>query len=292
MLRCHCLALVSVCWLLTGSLLPAADVFDFYVNRTLAQVAESKDAREVKELTPAMLLDHDRTLPGHTAAFLIVKTNESRYAKLLVQPARQKTREGKLLPMLLIDRYVTYKEGEDQAIQARGQSLSLYDGFRLSLDLGQVVPSELGGDLRVIADASKMSVQPIDKARLYLVTRHRADVEPKKGPKLVVAEGFRINWFTGTYKLHDDGRRSGKLVLSVADNGTVSGAYYSDKDGRKYEVSGRVGRPPHSIEFTIRFPRTEQVFQGWMFTGDGQAIAGTSRLAERDAGFYALRIEE
>ena len=31
---------------------------------------------------------------------------------------------------------------------------------------------------------------------------------------------------------------------------------------------------------------------GWMFTGDGKVIAGTSRMLNRDTGFYATRIEE
>jgi len=29
-----------------------------------------------------------------------------------------------------------------------------------------------------------------------------------------------------------------------------------------------------------------------MFTGDGKAIAGTTKMLEREAGFYAERIEE
>ena len=29
-----------------------------------------------------------------------------------------------------------------------------------------------------------------------------------------------------------------------------------------------------------------------MFTGDGKALAGTSRLADREAAFYAMREEE
>jgi hypothetical protein len=29
-----------------------------------------------------------------------------------------------------------------------------------------------------------------------------------------------------------------------------------------------------------------------LFTGDAKAITGTSRLAEREAGFYAVRVED
>ena len=39
-----------------------------------------------------------------------------------------------------------------------------------------------------------------------------------------------------------------------------------------------------------RAPRN--AFNGFMFTGNGKGIAGTTKLAEREAGFYAERVEE
>jgi hypothetical protein len=102
---------------------------------------------------------------------------------------------------------------------------------------------------------------------------------------------FEPRYFTGTYNLYDDGRRSGTLHLKVGAKNKVTGAYYSGKDGTRYKVVGKVGNPPHSIRFTIVFPRTRQEFKGWMFTGNGKAITGSSRLQERDTGFYALRVE-
>jgi hypothetical protein len=80
--------------------------------------------------------------------------------------------------------------------------------------------------------------------------------------------------------------------LKVDESGDVAGSFYSDKDGAKYEVRGRIGTPAHSIQFTVKLPRTEQAFTGWLFTGDGKAITGSSRMVEREAGFYAVRIEE
>ncbi len=118
------------------------------------------------------------------------------------------------------------------------------------------------------------------------------DLAPKKSARLVVGETFDIRYFNGTYKLFDDGRRSGTLTLKVDDQGVVEGAFYSDRDGRKFEVKGRVGMPAHAIQFTIKFPRSEQEYRGMLFTGDGRALAGTSRLQDREAAFYATRIEE
>jgi hypothetical protein len=194
--------------------------------------------------------------------------------------------------MLLVERYVTFREGEERTVEASGKNLSLFPGFRLNLDLGQVVPAELGGDLRFVVEGDKIYLQPLGKAKLYLVTRALPGVIPKKGPKLVIGDTFEPRYFNGTYKLYDDGRRSGTLNLKVDEEGAISGAYYSDKDGQKYEVRGRVGMPQHSVQFTIKFPRSEQTFQGWLFTGDGQFLTGSSRLAEREAGFYARRVEE
>jgi hypothetical protein len=278
--------------LLWGSSTAHADGFDHYLNATLAKATESADVRELKRLSAKEILDNNRVIPGVPAAVLIVRTNEGRWAKLAVQSARQKIDAEKSLPMLLIDRYVTYKEGEERTVIASGQNLSLFSGFRLSLDLGEIVPEALGGDLRFVVDGDKPYAEPIGKARLFVLTRPVSGAEPQKGAKLVVGDAFDSSYFNGTYKLHDDGRRSGTLKLAVSEDGSLTGAYYSDKDGQKYEVRGKTGSPAHSLRFTITFPRSEQVFQGMLFTGDAKALAGTSRIGDREAAFYAVRVEE
>jgi hypothetical protein len=136
-------------------------------------------------------------------------------------------------------------------------------------------------------------VEPVGKAEMYLVTKHLAETNPTKTPKLVVGEKFETRYFNGVFKLYDDGRRTGDLHLIVAEDGDVSGHYYSDKDGQKYEVVGKAGgNPTHSIQFRITYPRTFQSFSGLMFTGDGRVITGASRLQERETAFYAVRVED
>jgi hypothetical protein len=266
-----------------------ADAFDQYTNDILALVPASKNAQKVAELSPSLMVQHSRVLPNITATFLVVKTNDGRFSKLLVQPARQKISATLTVPILLIERYVTFREGEERAIQAQGQNLRLFHDFRLSLDIGQIVPKELDADLRFVAEGDNVVAVSIGKAEIYLVTKHLPQASPKESAKLVVGGKFEAKYFNGSYKLHDDGRRTGLLKLKVADDGEVSGAYYSDKDGQKYEVSGKVGMPNHNIQFRITFPRTIQFYNGYMFTGDGQAIAGTARMQERETGFYAVR---
>jgi len=288
---CRVLLLAVAVLVVAGSRPVRADVFDHYVNPTLSKLIESKDAREIKQLTPGMIVDHDRALPKISSAFLVVRTNGNRLAKLLVQAGKQRVGD-KALHILLIERFVTYKEGEERTVLASGQNQSLYAGFRFSFDLGQVVPEAVGGDLRFVVDGDRVYTEPVGKAKLYLVTRYDPAVAPKRGPKFVMGDRLEPRHFTGTYQLHDDGRRSGKLVLKVEEEGRgVTGWYYSDKDGQKYEVKGKVGTPAHSIEFVIRLPRTEQTFRGMLFTGNGMAMAGTSRLVEREAAFYAVRLE-
>ena len=269
-----------------------AEPFDLYLNKDLARLVEGKRVKEVQELTPTMIVENDRVLPKTQSAFLVVRTNGGRYAKILVQAAKQKIDADNAAPILSIERYVTYKEGEEQTVLTTGKSQSLYDGFRFSLDLGQVVPAALGGDLKFVVEGDKVYTEPVGKAKLYVVTKHDPAVEPKKLDKFVMGDKFEPRYFTGTFRMHDDGRRAGKLVLKVdEDNKTVSGAYYSDKDGQKYEVTGKIGSPAHAVEFVVRYPRTEQAFKGMLFTGTGKAIAGTSRMADRDAAFYATREE-
>jgi len=268
-----------------------ADSFDHYSNIVLAKVPESKNAKKMQQVTPELMVEHSRVLPGLTATFLVVKTNEGRFVKLLVQPAQQKISAEESLPIALIERFVTYREGEEKTIHAQGQNLRVFPDFRVNLDLGQVVPAKLGGDLRLIVDGDKVFLEPLGKAELYLVTKHLPEASPKKSPKVEIGATWEPRYFNGVYKLYDDGRRSGEIHLKVTDNGEVTGYYYSDKDGKKYEVDGKVGNPNHSIQFKVTFPRTLQFFHGFGFTGDGRAIAGSSRLQERETGFYAVRKE-
>jgi hypothetical protein len=286
------LAALAAVALLVLPRIARADAFDNYLNPILGKVPTAEGAHEVKQLTPDVLTDHLRVLPDSTGAFLVVMTNDGRRSKLLVQSARQKLDAQTRVPILLIERFVTYKEGSEQTVQASGKNISLFPGFRFSLDLGQVVPDSMGGDLHFVADEGKLYTEAAGKAKMYLLTKPLPEAAPKKTPKLVVGDTFEPRYFNGTFRLYDDGRRSGKLVLKVEQGGEVSGAYYSDKDGQKYAVTGKLGMPVNTIQFTIKFPRSEQTFQGWLFTGDGKALTGYSRLLEREQGFYALRIED
>jgi hypothetical protein len=269
-----------------------ADAFDNYTNPILAKVPGSKLAEPIKKLTPELMVSHSRALPGTTAALVVVKTNDGRLAKLLVRPAAHKLPDGSTAPIVYIERLVTFREGEDRTVVASAHDLRLFDGFSFSLDIGQVVPAKLGGDFRCAVAGEDAWLEPVGKAEMFIVTKHFPAANPKKGDKLVVGEKFEPSYFNGKYKLYDDGRRSGTLHLKVLDNGDVDGHYFSDKDGSKYDVAGAIGNPKHLVEFTVSYPRAVQTFRGMLFTGDGRVITGTSRLQDRETGFYAVRIED
>lgn len=283
---------VSVVILLGMGSVAIGQKFEHYRNKVLMQIEKEKDAKKIDALNPDLITDYDQVIPGSNAVLIVVKTKQGRYSKLLVQSARQKVDGDTSLPVLYILKFVTYREGTEQARVAQGEKILLFPGFRLNLDLGQVVPPEISADLIVKVKEDQLSVTPGEKSKLFLVMKPLKSAAPKNGSKLVIGENFEPRYFNGKFKLYDDGRRSGVLHLKVAKDLTVSGAYYSDRDGRKYEVRGRIGNPQHSIEFIIKLPRTEQVFEGWLFTEGAKVIAGKSRMVKQQAGFYAVRMEE
>ncbi len=136
-----------------------------------------------------------------------------------------------------------------------------------------------------------MVVEPVNGAQLYVVTKPLPDAKPDVSQKVIVGEKFLPQYYNGVYKLYNDGRRSGVLHLTVRADGAAEGFFYNDEDGAKYEVTGKVGDPPHRINFKILYPRTVQQFNGWMFTGNGKAFAGWSKMENQETGFYAVRQE-
>src|SRR3954470_9001849 len=144
-------AVLTPAVLLLAPALLRADAFDQYANPDLAKAVESAAVTEVKELTPKQLAENSRVLPGVSAAFVIAVTNEGRYAKLLVQTARQRFGDRQV-PIVLIERFVTFREGTERAFIATGKNVHLYGGFHFRLDLGQVVPAAVGGDLTAAGD--------------------------------------------------------------------------------------------------------------------------------------------
>ena len=150
-------------------------------------------------------------------------------------PARQKVSETEFVPIVLVERYVTFRDGEERTIHAKGENIRLFGDFRLSLDIGQVVPKDVAADLRVGVEDGDPYLEPVGKAEIYLVTKHLLEANPPKTGKLVVGEKFEIRYFNGSYKLYDDGRRSDRCAKILTGEVSIT----SPAGTAKYEVNGR-----------------------------------------------------
>ena len=270
--------------LLTAAAAGRADQFDYYTHPVLTQAENDGSLKTVKELSSAQLSTYGGALPDSPSAFLVVVTNDKRFAKLLVQPARQKLGADKSAPLLLVDKYTTFKGTGDRAIQATGQNLNVYSGLRLSLDLGQVVPEAVGGDLTVVADPKDATARGPTKGRELTSWQSNPRRKPKKAPKLVVGERSKPRFVAG----RPAGRRRPAVRHAEAggDRAERSAGRSSDKDGRGTTCRARRGR--RSTRSRSRsYPATTQTFTGYVFTGDARAIAGTTKMPSREAGFCA-----
>src|SRR3954471_1899576 len=104
--------------LLTAAAAARGDQFDYYTNPVLSKAAGDGSLKEVKELTSEQVSDFAGALADAPSTFVVVATNDKRFAKLLVQPARQKLGADKSAPLMLVDRYATFKGTSDRAVQA------------------------------------------------------------------------------------------------------------------------------------------------------------------------------
>src|SRR5690606_2873021 len=117
-------------------------------------------------------------------------------------------------------------------------NIRLFADFLLNLDIGQVVPAEVGGDLKFVVTKEGIHAEAVGKAEMYLITKPLPDAKPDASAPVMIGEKFSPLYYNGIYHLFDDGRRSGYLHLTVGDNRAVTGHFFSDKDGKKYEVTG------------------------------------------------------
>ena len=282
----------SVLLLASSPAIVSADTFDRYTNSILAKVPGATGVLEVKKLTPELATQYGgKLVPDNGGVLVMVKTNGGFFSKMLVQFARQKT-GGKTVPVVLLERVTTYRLGQERAILASTPLVHLYRDFIFQLDLAQVVPADLGGDLRFFMQGEEGVLETVGAAQMYVVTQPIAGTESKRPTKPLMGEAFEPEHLAGTYRLFDDGRRTARLTLKVNPDGTLGGDYTSEKTGQKYEVTGKLSQEKHRFEFSVKFPQSVQAFQAWAFTKDASAICGWTKLQEREFGFYALRMTE
>ncbi len=264
--------------------------FDLLVRSELARLSASFDAVETLDAKTITLAEG--RLMGSPGTLLIAKTQQGRWARMLVSQARQKLEGDKSLPILLVDKFATCMDGEERALTQTGKEVRLFSGFRFSLDLGQVVPAGVPADFVILAEGKGLKIQKEKGSELWIAKQEVVAPKGVKPAAIDVSKPFGPHWFAGHYRLFDDGRRMGRMEIEADKDGNLSGSLFSDKDNKRYDLFGKVAMPNHTAQFTVRFPRSEQFFQAWIFTADGSALVGTTRFGERETGFYATRIKD
>ena len=279
-------ALASLC-LLTASPIWAVDAFDRPTLRALQQAA--KDAEPLDSLSSGQAAELEVLGAGVTSPCIIVKTDQGNWAKVLLGWGLRKG-EGKPVPVLMLERYVTYDSGRPGQTVAAGKDVMLFAGFGFNFDIGQVVPAKQGADVeftdeRRLAPAGEAEVFGFD-GKLLAAQAPRRQVDPHDH------QGVLPRDFSGLWKLNADGRWQGMLELIVDDDGNVDGQYLSNETQSTYPIAGKVENPDHRMILEIELVNSVQSFEAFLWTTDKSTMAGTTTMADRKFGFYAVRSDE
>ena len=263
----------------------AADVFDDHTSYWLRQ--------GVKELEPRKALSLEDGASAKQLArsisspCIVVHTDEDNWGKALVTWGLRKTPDGPI-PIVMIERFVTYRGDRENLTTASGKEIMLFPGFGFDFDIGQVVPIGKGDDIQC---ADKGTLQPGKSAKFWLLDGP-ATPEPDKTEAARPAAGAVIpSDFAGHWQVHVDGRWAGRLELQ-AEGRRVFGRFISDDTKSVYQTEGKIAALPHNLKFDIDLANASQSFDAFMWTKSKSAMAGVVTMSDRKLGFYAIRIED
>lgn len=286
---CACWSIPCVAFLSLSAVVSAADVFDRHGPALVKRLAEEgegiaqltmNDASKLKPLAPSI-----------GSPCLIVRTDDGGYSKVLAAWGLKKGKgTDKPTPVLLIERYVTYRGDRPDLTSATGKDVMLFPGFGFNLDIGQVVPEGQGADLIFTAESELI---PGENAKLVPLNGSKlppADKATKHNPQ--DHEGVVPEDFTGTWKLNADGRWLGELDLKLTENGRATGSFTSDESRNSYEVTGQTGSSTHNVKLEVFLANTQLSIDGFLWTKDKSQMAGTVTMSGRKFGFVATRAAE
>jgi hypothetical protein len=262
------------------------DTFDRHVTFWLRQAV--KDTQPIAELTSGQAASW-KSLGRGFSPCVIVKTHSGHWTKALVAWGLKRGDEGKVAPVLFIERYVTYDNDRPDLALASGKGVMLFPGFHFNFEIGQVVPEGQGGDV-VFGEDKKL--RPVGGAQVFALNGSLlppAEAGEKYDP--TAQEGVRPRDFAGTWQVDADGRWAGQWILIVEEDGAVQGSYVSDESKSVYPVRGQVSGLPHRMTLDVELANTTQSFEAFLWTKDKSTMAGMTTLAERKFGFYAKRVK-
>lgn len=215
---------------------------------------------------------------------VLIRTSEGNIAKALLSWGYRKGAGDKTVPVLLIERYVTYRTDRPDLTAAAGKEVMVFGGFEFDFDIGQVVPAGIGGDISFSAESVLAPVAP-------------SEILPLNGSLIPRTEAGRGNAsttadFTGRWKINADDRWNGEWVLSVDETGKITGKYVSDESKSSYDITGAKGATPNQAKLEIFLANAQMSAEIYLWTREPNRLAGTVTIAGRKFGVCGERLPD
>lgn len=260
-----------------------ADIFERQTASAVKQFLEKGDAvAEITLESSARLKPLSSTV---SSPCLLVKTDEQNYAKVLVSWGLRKG-AAKPTPVLLIERFATYRQDRQDLTAANGKDVMLFPGFSFNLDIGQVVPKGQGADIEFTDDAI---LKTVGDARMVPLNGSQLTSDPTKKADPAAHDGVLPEDFAGSWKVNADGRWTGEWRLKVNESGHVTGTFVSDESRNTYDLSGQMGSAAHNMKLDVFLANAQLAVDAYLWTKDKSMMAGTVTLSGRKFGFMATR---
>ncbi len=289
---------------LASAALGTAVLADDFEALTLAVLKETRAPKAVA--TPALTLAQLAAAPkplgeAPQSALLVVKTDAGNWCKLRVRLGGRKDAKGAAVPAVLLERFATFSADPKQGALADRKDVLLFPGFGIDLDSGQIVPENLGADLRFAAAVGKAPDGPAEKAMAgmpgpagaglaagTLSSANGATLMLVQAPLLPPAAAAVQEGYAGTFLLDAAGRWKGTLTLKTGAPGKLIGTFRSADTQAEHAVEGELKRPGKRALLHVRFPRADLELEGHLWPS-GERFAGTARLQDQEFGFVATR---
>lgn len=280
------LATFGIC-VLAASVASAGDVFD---RHSLSELkAATKESQPIAELTAGAAAKWQPLSAKISSPCLIVQTNDGHWAKALVSWGQRKIKgREQPLPVLVLERFVTYRGDREGLTTASGKEVMIFAGHSFSFDIGQVVPSGSGADIEFTEAGI---VKPVGEAKLFGLNGSRLPAADAAKPNPNDHEGVLPRDFAGTWKVSIDGRWTGTWEIDVKEQRNLVGKFVSDDTKSRYELYGKVSNIPHEAKLEIDLANSQVSVDAFLFTTDKGTMAGTAVLAGRKFAFVATRQE-
>lgn len=276
----------AVCVVLLGpSLVLAGDVFD---RHSLAELKlATKEATALPELSSATAAKWQPLSAKIGSPCLIVQTNDGHWSKALLSWGQRKVKgREQPLPVLVLERFVTYRGDREGQTTANGKEVMVFAGHSFSFDIGQVVPNGNGADIEFTETGL---VKPVGDAKLFGLNGSQLPAADAAKPNPNDHDGVLPRDFAGTWKVSIDGRWTGVWEINVDEQRTVLGKFVSDDTKSRYELYGKVSNVPHQAKLEIDLANSQVSVDAFLFTTDKATMGGTATMAGRKFAFVATR---